>query len=77
LVTSTIEKRVIPADARNEGLKTAADRQSGAAGTLALLIALLGLAVGGCIYVGLLCVPGLRLLTRPLALTQLRAVRRK
>ena len=76
LITSTIEQRSIPADPRSAGLKTAADRQSRAAGTLALLIALVGLAVGGCICVGLLCVPALRLLTRPLAQMQLRAVRR-
>lgn len=77
LITSTIEKRAIPADPRSRDLKTTADRQSRTAGEVALLIAVFGLAVAGCIYVGLLCVPGLRLLTRPLAEMQLRAVRRK
>ena len=77
LVTSTIEKRAIPADTRGRAVKVAADVQSGAAGTLALLIALAGLVVAGCIYVGLYCVPGVRWITRPLAIEQLRAVRRK
>ena len=77
LVTSTIEKRAIPADTRGRALKVAADVQSGAAGRLALLIALAALVVAGCIYVGLYCVPGIRWITRPLAIRQLGAVRRK
>lgn len=76
LVTSTIEHRAVPADPRGRDVKAAADRQSGAAGTLALLIAVLALAVAGCIRIAS-CFPGVRLVTRPLAEMQLRAVRRK
>ena len=77
LITSTIEKRAVPADARSQAVKSVADRQSGAAGALALLVALLGLLAGACICVGLLVVPALRVLTRPLAQAQLNAARRK
>ena len=76
LVTSTIENRAVPQDPRGRDLKAAAGRQSGAAGMLALLIAVVGLAVAGCIRVAS-CFPGVRLVTRPLAEMQLRAVRRK
>ena len=77
LITSTIAARAVPADTRGVEVRSAADRQSGIADGLAALVAVLAFtaAVGICLV--LYCAPYLRVITRPLALEQLRAVRRK
>ena len=77
LITSTIEARAVPADTRGVEMRSAADRQSGIAGALAAGVALAALLIGAAICVTLYCAPYLRVFTRPLALEQLRAVRRK
>jgi hypothetical protein len=75
LVTSTIERNAVPPDTRGWQVKLAAELGSLGADGIALL-ALLALFVG-CCGVGPLANPLVRLVTRPLAEMQLRAVRRK
>ena len=77
LITSTIEARAVPADIRGVEVRSAAERQSGLAGGVAFAIELVTLLIGAGICVVLYCAPYLRVVTRPLALQQLRAVRRK
>lgn len=77
LITSTIEARAVPADGRGIDVKTAADRQSDAAGLLAALVAAAAFVVAVGICFGLSCASYLRVVTRPFAVQQLRAVRRK
>jgi hypothetical protein len=77
LVLSTIEHRAIPSDPRSTEVKLAAEVSSLLAARIALLVLLLAVIGAGCTYVGLHCVPGVRLVTRPLAQYVLRAARRK
>ena len=55
----------------------ATDLESGLAGGLALLIAIAAIMITACVCLELFYVPGLRVLTRPLAQMQLRSVRRR
>ena len=77
LITSTIEARAAPADRRGVEVKMAAESQSDAAGMLAAAFAIVACVAAAGICVALYCAPYLRVITRPLALEQLRAVRRK
>ena len=77
LLLATIESRAAPADRRGAEVKAAADRQSDAAGAAALAAALAALLIAVSISAILSCAPYIRLVTRPLALMQLRAVRRR
>ena len=77
LITSTIEARAVPVDTRGVEVQSAADRQSDIAGVVALGVALAAFLLGVGICASLYCKPYLRLITRPLAIEQLRAVRRK
>jgi hypothetical protein len=77
LVKATIDARAIPADTRGWQVKLAAGLGSFAAEWGALFAILAGAFIAGCIGLALSCAPLLRLVTRPLAQMQLRAVRRK
>lgn len=77
LITSTIGQRAIPADRREWPSKLAAGLGSLAADRAAALILFAGLLLACCITSLLWRSPLLRVATRPLAVAQLRAVRRK
>lgn len=77
LITSTIEKRASPADTRGWQVELAAELASGQASRFALLLFCFGALVACGMHAALRSAPLLRLVTRPLAVMQLRRVRLK
>lgn len=77
LITTTLATRAVPPDTRSADIRAAADRQSGAAFGISLLICVVGLLVTCGVAVALTRFAPIRSLTRGPAEARLRDVRRK